>query len=48
MKAVDRVTMPKRMVTMVKKIRGPTMRRHIVAGSWKQMEETVKMKIATL
>jgi hypothetical protein len=48
MKAVERVMTPKRVVMVEKKMRGPTMRRQIVAGSWKQMDETVKMKMATL
>ena len=48
MNAVDRVMMPKRVVMVAKKMRGPTTRRQIVAGSWKQIDETVKMKMATL
>ena len=48
MKAVDSVMMPKSVVMVAKKIRGPTMRRQMVAGSWKHIEDTVNMKIATL
>ena len=46
MKAVQRVIKPKLVVMTAKKIGGPTNLMTTVAGSWKQIEETVNMKIA--
>ena len=48
MKAVDSVITPKSVVIVLKKTRGPITRRRMVAGSWKQILDTVKMKMATL
>lgn len=47
MKAVQRVIRPKQTVVQLKKAGGPTRRIMMVAGSWAQMDATVKMKMAT-
>ena len=45
--AVHMVMMPNKQVVKEKKRRGPMTRSKIVAGSWQQKEETVKMKMET-